>query len=527
MVLVPLLMRWAPVLGMIDNPSARKVHVAPIPRVGGVGIVIGALIPVAIWLPWDNVVISYLAGVLVLLFFGVWDDIKELGHYVKFIGQFVAVLLVVYHGGLYVTHLPFMGLEPLSETAGKLFTVIALVGMINAINHSDGLDGLAGGESLLSLGAMAYLAFQANDPVVFFIAVSTIGGVFGFLRFNSHPARVFMGDGGSQVLGFTLGFLAVYLTQVSNRALSPALPALLLGLPIADIIAVFIQRAYGGMNWFRATRNHIHHRLLELGFQHYQSVIIIYSVQTVLVISGVLLPYESDALLLGIYTGVIIIVFGFLIIAERNGFYMVADRRESALSHLVAGLDAHSGFMVVDRGLVKSLLSLFLVFSAVSVSQVPLDMSITAGILFVFLLARLVFGYRLWFLFLRLIIYVAMAFVAYLVEYYPPTLFDAYDKVVVAFYSITSLAVVMAVRYSKGEFFRVNPLDYLVALIILVLVLMSERGYANVSVVALVIQFVVLFYGAEIVIRHMRHRWNSFTISTLVALAIIAGRQWF
>jgi UDP-GlcNAc:undecaprenyl-phosphate GlcNAc-1-phosphate transferase len=109
-----------------------------------------------------------------------------------------------------------------------------MVGMINAINHSDGLDGLAGGESMLSLGGIAYLSYLAGGTTVTVMALATIGGLFGFMRFNTHPARIFMGDGGSQFLGYTLGFLAVLLTQKVNPVLSPALPALLLGLPIAD-----------------------------------------------------------------------------------------------------------------------------------------------------------------------------------------------------------------------------------------------------------------------------------------------------
>ena len=194
-----------------------------------------------------------------------------------------------------------MGLELVNETFGRLFTVVAMVGVINAINHSDGLDGLAGGESLLSLGAIAYLAYQADDVSAALIALATMGGVFGFLRFNSHPARVFMGDGGSQFLGFTLAFLVAYLLEVSNPALSPALPALLLGLPVVDILSVLVRRLRGGMNLFKATKNHVHHRLLERGFYHYESVMVIYSVQVTLVLAGVLLPYESDALIIGFY----------------------------------------------------------------------------------------------------------------------------------------------------------------------------------------------------------------------------------
>ena len=288
----------APRLGMVDMPDPRKVHATPVPRVGGVGIVLGALIPLLLWLPLSAGILAYVFGSLVLFGFGAWDDSHELGHYVKFIGQFIAVLTVVYYGDVYVRQIPFMGMESVPDSIGKPFTVFAMVGMINAMNHSDGLDGLAGGLSVLSLSSIAYLAYLADGSQVVAIAVAVLGGIFGFLRYNTHPARVFMGDSGSQFLGFTLGFLAVLLTQNVNPVLSPALPALLLGLPIVDILAVFAQRVYHGMNWFRATRNHIHHRLLELGFHHYEAVVVIYSIQMFFIIGAIFLSYESDALIL-------------------------------------------------------------------------------------------------------------------------------------------------------------------------------------------------------------------------------------
>ena len=151
MAIVPLMIRLAPALGMMDKPDARKVHDTPIPRVGGIGIVIGAIIPMIIWLPFTDLTLSIFFGALILLVFGTWDDIAELGHYVKFVGQFLAAAVVVYYGDLYVSYFPLNSYETISEAIGRPFTVIAIVGMINAINHSDGLDGLAGGESLISL----------------------------------------------------------------------------------------------------------------------------------------------------------------------------------------------------------------------------------------------------------------------------------------------------------------------------------------------------------------------------------------
>ncbi len=524
MALIPLMIRMAPALGMMDKPDPRKVHSAPVPRVGGVGIVVGALIPLMIWLPWTELTVAYFLGALVLLVFGLWDDARELGHYVKFAGQFTAALLVVYYGDLYVSLLPFGGMEPVGETGGKLFTVFAIVGMINAINHSDGLDGLAGGESVMSLAAISYLAYQAGDVTGLFIAFAAIGGVFGFLRFNSHPARVFMGDGGSQFLGFTLGFLAVYLTQVANPALSPALPALLLGLPIVDILAVFAQRAYHGMNLFRASKNHIHHRLLMLGFHHHESVIVIYSVQALLVITAILLPYESDALLLSFYTLVCAALFIFLIWAERSGWRAHSQHRPRSTGAIRERIKFGRNVTRLERYLIRGLLALFLLGGALFSTQIPRDVSVAAAVLFLLLFLRLLAGYRFWFLFLRLIVFIAVASIAYLVELYPPPLLHVHAELEYVYYLLLAVGIVLGIRYSSERNFEVTPLDYLVVLIVIALALLSEGGYANPLLVRLVVQLIILFYAAEVAIKHMRSRWNVFTSSVLGALAILSVR---
>ena len=524
MALIPLMIRFAPALGMMDKPDPRKVHSAPIPRVGGVGIVVGALVPLAIWLPWTDLTLSYFLGSLVLLVFGLWDDARELGHYVKFAGQLIAVLLVVYYGGLYVSLLPLGGMEPIGETGGKIFTVVAIVGMINAINHSDGLDGLAGGESVMSLAAISYLAYRAGDVTGLFIAFAAIGGVFGFLRFNSHPARVFMGDGGSQFLGFTLGFLAVYVTQVANPALSPALPALLLGLPIVDILAVFVQRAYHRMNLFRATKNHIHHRLLMLGFHHHESVIVIYSVQALLVITALLLPYESDALLLSFYLVVCGAVFVFLIVAEHSGWRAHEERKRNHMARMREQVKMGRNVTRLERYLIRSLLAVFLLAGAVLSTQIPRDVSVAAAVLFFLLFLRLIAGYRFWFLFLRLIVFIAVASIAYLLELYPPVFLREHGELAYFYYLLLAVGIVLAIRYSSARNFEVTPLDYLVVLIVIALALLSEGGYANPSLVRMVVQLIILFYAAEVAIKHMKSRWNVFTTSVLGALAILSVR---
>ena len=524
MVLIPAMIRLAPHIGMIDKPDPRKVHLQPIPRAGGIGIVLGALLPMLIWLPVTDVMVSYYIGALILLVFGTWDDIAELGHYVKFIGQFAAAIVVVYAGGVVVETFPFMGMEPLSPEIGKPFTVIALVGMVNAINHSDGLDGLAGGESLISLGGILFLASQASGLETMIMVVAVMGGVFGFLRFNSHPARVFMGDGGSQFLGFSLGVLAVLLTQRDNPALSPMLPLLLLGLPIADILVVFWKRAHAGGNWFKATKNHVHHRLLELGFHHYESVSVIYTVQAALVFAAAVLPYAADALLLMVYMVVVVALFLLLRRAEATGWKVHKSGDSGALARFLLRCGEDPVAERIPNQLVAISVSAFMLAGAIGVPEVPLDLGGIAGLLTIALLIRLVMGYRVWFLMLRLLMFVSIALLVFLFSRYTPEGVLGMQLVSYIYFGVLALMLVVAVRMARPEQFRVTPLDYLVVLIVLALAFLPAETLEGSGVVEMALHAILLFYGAELAMWQMRSRWNFFTVSMLLALGITAVR---
>jgi UDP-GlcNAc:undecaprenyl-phosphate GlcNAc-1-phosphate transferase len=513
---------------MLDEPDPRKVHVKPIPRVGGIGIVVGSLVPLFILLPHEPVYMAFITGSLILFFFGLWDDAMELGHYVKFIGQFMAVGLVVYWGNLYVHYLPLID-QPLSEPVGKVFTFIAMVGVINALNHSDGLDGLAGGESLMSVAAIIYLASQADGNIAILIGVASLGGVFGFLRYNSHPANVFMGDGGSQYLGFMLAFLTVYLTQTVNPVLSPASPLLLLGLPIADILAVFAQRIYHKMNWFKATKNHVHHRLLELGFLHHESVVIIYSVQLILVAVAVLMPYAADSLLLVIYFTVITILFMFLYLAEKAAWKV--DRKTTWLPDVrvlgqIMQKEQVTRFLDITLQL---LLAVFVTTSVVMVGNITWDdMLWAATLLFTAILIRLLLGYRAWFLNLRLLLFTCMAFFVYQFDQFSPVwLFEAHSLLVYAFFALIVLLLVIAMKFVDVGRFQLTPLDFLVILLVVVAGLFPEGIGLDIDIRRMMIEMVILFYAVEWVLRHMKRRWNIFTMITLVSLAAVTVRGLF
>lgn len=525
MVLIPLMARLAPRIGMVDRPEARKVHLKPIPRAGGVGIVLGAMLPLVLWLPFEDFFVAYLFGALVLLAFGVWDDIQELGHYVKFIGQFAAVIAVVFYGDLYVTRLPFMDAE-LSESTGRIFTVIAMVGMINAVNHSDGLDGLAGGMSLLSLSAMAYLAYASNGEAAFLIivALAALGGIVGFLRYNTHPATVFMGDGGSQFLGFTAGFLAVYLMEHVTTAASRALPALLLGLPIVDILAVFAQRVYHGMNWFRASKNHIHHRLLALGFDHYESVVVIYSIQTFFVVSAIFMMYESDALILSLYLGVCTLVFVFLIVAEKSKWRAHRSKRRTGLAKIVASIKKHRLFATLPMRFVSVAIPALFIVIGLMASQVPRDLGVVAAILTAILLLYLALRRAKDTTVLQVVTYVTAAFVVYLETRYCKQWAPVLDTIEIIYFVLLALAIGITIRYGRKGEFKTTPMDYLVIFVVLFAGFLLHNLPEKVDLGAMAVKLMILFYGCELIITRMRKLVHLLTIATIVTLTTFAVR---
>ena len=207
----------------LDIPNPRKVHTEPKPKVGGLAMAVGALVPFLLVADGDRFVNSVLIGACIIVLFGLLDDIYNLGWKTKFAGQTVAALVVIFFGGLKIcflgTCLPegVLLMDPLALP----ITLIVIVGVTNAINLADGLDGLAGGVSLLIFVAIGFLCYSNGDfagrSLVMLLCISVVGAIFGFLRYNTYPASVFMGDTGSQLLGFLAITLSLGITQQDQR----------------------------------------------------------------------------------------------------------------------------------------------------------------------------------------------------------------------------------------------------------------------------------------------------------------------
>ncbi len=293
--LIPLLAKWAPTFGLTDAPGPRKVHAVPVPRVGGLAMAAGLFFASILMADLNPALRGLLLGLLVLVLFGLWDDRVTLEWRAKLLGQVTAVGICMAVGHIQVGTLSFGVLDIEPSITSTVITFFFLLGITNAINLADGLDGLAGGMALLCLCAIALFAMASGNTAVAAVALIEAGAVLGFLRFNTHPARVFMGDCGSQTLGLSVGALSLLATQGDTSVLSSALPLLLLGLPIVDTISVMLTRVRAGRSPFAADRNHLHHRLLAIGFTHREAVSIIYLLQVGLVLFAYFLRFERDS----------------------------------------------------------------------------------------------------------------------------------------------------------------------------------------------------------------------------------------
>jgi len=315
--LIPVLIRLAGSLNLMDEPGERKVHAIAIPRCGGIGIACGVIAAFLLYIPFNQTFISLVTGSLIIVLFGIVDDQINLSYKWKFGGQFLAVFVAMM-GGLTFSYIPFFGLDPAPVFLTIPLTALFVIGVTNAVNLSDGLDGLAAGVMLLTISAIAFLAILVKGDEIVILSLAIAGGIVGFLWFNTHPAIVFMGDTGSQFIGYMAAFLTIYLTQDVFRALNPALPLLLLGLPVVDTLSVMLLRIKSGNSPFSPDKRHIHHRLLDIGFTHAEAVGSIYLLQGLFLFAAFIFRYASDFTVVSVYLLICFSILFFLHLAEQQ-----------------------------------------------------------------------------------------------------------------------------------------------------------------------------------------------------------------
>jgi UDP-GlcNAc:undecaprenyl-phosphate GlcNAc-1-phosphate transferase len=309
LVLVPLTKRLALRVGAIDYPNERSMHTVPTPKLGGLGILAAAVVAGILWLPNDSESNAIIYGAVAIAWLGFLDDVFELSAAPKLLGQIVAVVIPV-SAGVTVENftLPFFGrLTPgtvdlfhvwgATIQLGDVATVLGLVAMINVINLIDGVDGLAAGVAVISALTLATIALSLERTAAGVLAALTAGAALGYLRWGFPPASTFMGDTGSNLLGYLLGTVAVQGALKTNAVVALFLPLIILAVPILDTGFVVAKRLKYGKPVYKADRWHFHHRMADIGFSQRRTLLYLYgwaAVMSGLALALRFVPYSDN-----------------------------------------------------------------------------------------------------------------------------------------------------------------------------------------------------------------------------------------
>ncbi len=510
--LIPTLIRHAPQLGMLDAPGERKVHATVIPRCGGVAIAAGSILSALVLLPVNSLYDSIIVGGFIIILFGVADDIFEINYKWKFLGQILAICYVLSQG-VYIKIVPFMGINEAPLLISYLLTILFVVGSTNAVNLSDGLDGLAAGIMLLSLVCIALFAFYSGGIEVGVIAIGLMGGIVGFLRFNTHPANIFMGDTGSQFIGFVTAVLAILLTQHVSIAYNPALPLLIMGLPILDTISVMTQRIRSGGSPFSPDKRHIHHKLLRYGLSHEGSVVVIYILQAVFLISAFWLRYSADWEVVGFYVLVsAVVLFTFYIAGQRKWVHQsivtVEDRRRDILRKypwLYSFCGKYIEYSIISY-FVFLLACLLFVFQPVWYLEFTFFLFAT----FVIKWVPLKLQYNL----IRIGVYGSVLAFCYSLAKFSQVILNAVDL----FFFLLMLITTVAIVVTRKSTFKLTTQDMLVLLIVLAAVFFIDTEY----VIRTLLYLFCLGYALEYLFHREAYLFKSLRILTFFSVLIFS-----
>lgn len=297
--LVPIVRKFAIKVGAVDNPNKRRINSKPMPTLGGLAIFIAFNITNFFFLrsqyPQKQMIVLFLAECIIILT-GFIDDIYELKPKQKLLGIIIAALIVYYVAGIKMTtiSIPFGGLFHLKWLSMPV-TIIWIVAITNAINLLDGLDGLATGVSIIAVTTSALTSFFFLNNTGVFVSVlmlTLVAAMIGFLPYNFNPASIFLGDTGSLFIGFMISVFALY--GLKNATfISLIIPIIILGVPITDTVYAILRRMLNKKPIFQADKHHLHHRLMQMGLTHRQTVLVIYGIALIFSFISLLFPLSN------------------------------------------------------------------------------------------------------------------------------------------------------------------------------------------------------------------------------------------
>lgn len=331
--LTPIVKTLALKTGAVDFPNHRKVHSNIMPRLGGIAIFFSFVCGLIVYRPNVFFIPPFLMGSFLIALTGLLDDFFQLPARVKLIGQIVSTFPLIF-GGMAIDFImiPFTG--PVYFGLFSIpVTIIWIVGITNAINLIDGLDGLAAGVSAIAIMTITFIAFQKGNMLTVTIGLLAIGSIAGFLIYNFHPAKIFMGDSGALFLGYLIAVLSL-MGFKSVTFFSYIIPIIILGVPLSDTIFAIIRRIVHKQPIAVADKSHLHHVLLKRGFTHRQAVLAIYMMAAMF---GLIAIIFSQATVWGAILIIAIVLLFLELLAEFTG---IISKDYRPLLKMVKNLEA-------------------------------------------------------------------------------------------------------------------------------------------------------------------------------------------
>ena len=503
---LPLCRKHAGWLGLLDDSSAeRKMHSGMQPRSGGLAIVAGTVVAAILWLPPTTAYVPLFACISLVALAGLLDDIFDLHYLFKFLAQIVATaVLLAWYG--YFPQVPFYPLDAGPLWLSAIISFVFIVGVTNAVNLSDGLDGLAAGNSLLSYVVLVIFAAQIDADELLVVALAVTGGLLGFLRFNTHPSSIFMGDLGSQFIGFTAAALTLLIFVSEQLPISPMIPVLIFGLPILDTLMVIGLRAYARRPLFSADRRHLHHQLLAMGLYHYEVVTVLYVLQAVTVSIAYVYRFESDLFLFTTYVTFAGTVLGLVAWVRWRGWRLHGNADNDSTDRRNHWLRRLNWYQKHTAKVISGFLGLLFIVAAVFADPIASDyrtigwMAVVGLCLIWMLFARYpdivcrVIGYS----------GAALAIFSWLFGIASEPYLLWADMIVILLLG----SLVLAIRLTRRQVFQLDTQDYLVVLIVVVSPLFMPSGVDGFLLTRLVIYLAVMFYACEYVVtKGHRTKW--------------------
>ena len=309
---MPFTIKLAKKKGFLDVPKdERRVHKKPIPVGGGIAMVITVTLLMLYYLPINKSLIMTLIASLVIALSGLYDDKKDLSPKLKFLFQILAGVLLVL-GGMKIEFLtnPFDSHDALFilNMLSIPVTIFWVCGITNTINLIDGLDGLASGVSMICAISMFFITYKMGRYDVSMVCALVAGACLGFLPFNFNPAKIFMGDTGALYLGFMLSYISISGFLKQAAILMIFVPVLILGVPVFDTAFAMVRRKLSGKSMVEADKGHLHHRLLKMGLNQRQTVVILYSISAIFGVLANLISRFHSSIALVISLGVLLII---------------------------------------------------------------------------------------------------------------------------------------------------------------------------------------------------------------------------